>query len=78
MSGLQNEYTCASCGEMKELCGSCRIDDIQQPRVCKDCLIRSMGAGDFSINDAFWIRQLVEAKDLKSLEALKKQMGVKP
>lgn len=68
---MQTTATCAACGEKKELCGSCRMDGIQQPRICKDCLIRGMNTGDYGINDLLWIKQMVDLNDTESIEALK-------
>ena len=68
---MQTIATCAACGEKKELCGSCRIDGIQQPRVCKDCLMRSLRTGDYGVNDLYWLVQLGELNDTESIEALK-------
>ena len=64
--------TCAACGEKRELCGSCRIDGIQQPRVCKDCLILGMNTGDYGVNDLYWLAQLHEMDDTESIKALMK------
>ena len=70
--------TCAACGEKKELCGSGRIDGIQQPRLCKDCLIRGMKSGDYGVNDLLWLVQLAELNDTESSKALREQLtGVK-
>jgi len=63
--------TCAKCGDKKELCGSVKYNGIQQPRICKDCLLEQMQTGDETINDSFWITQLAELGDNKSLELLK-------
>ena len=67
--------TCAACGEKKELCGSCRCDGVQQPRVCKDCLVKSMTTGDYGINDLYWLAQLGELGDTESIGALKANVG---
>ena len=67
--------TCASCGERKELCDSCQIDNIKQPRMCKECLMTCMSTQNWEvIKDKFWIRQLVELGDTKSLKSLRKQI----
>ena len=66
--------TCAKCGEDKELCGSCRSDGVQQPRLCKDCVILAMSTGDHEINETLWIRQLFEAGDGESLKNLEEQL----
>lgn len=65
--------TCAVCGEKKELCGSSRCNGVQQPRMCKDCLIRSAMTGDDAINDSYWLVQLGELGDTESIKALKNQ-----
>ena len=64
--------TCASCGEQKELCNSVRSDGIQQPRVCKECLLNSMRTGNYDTNDKYWIRQMIQLGDKESLELLMK------
>ena len=64
--------TCATCGNLRELCGSCKIDGIQQPRICTECLIVMMQTGEEAkINDVFWIRQLYELGDQESLNLIK-------
>lgn len=68
---IQTTATCAACGEKKELCGSARVDGVQQPRICKDCLLSGMSTGDYGINNLLWIKQLVELGDSKSIEAIK-------
>ena len=73
---MQTIATCAACGEKKELCGSCRIDGIQQPRVCKDCLILSMSTGDYGVNDLYWLVQLGELNDTESIAGLKANQGM--
>jgi hypothetical protein len=70
---METTATCSACGNKKDLCGSVRIDGIQQPRVCKDCLIRGMNTGDYGINDLYWLAQLVELGDTASLDALRNQ-----
>ncbi len=62
--------TCASCGESKKLCRSIIISGVQQPRRCKDCIISAV-----EINDAFWINQLEECGDVKSLAELDRQIN---
>lgn len=63
--------TCAVCGEKKELCNSCRIDGITQPRLCKECLINTVRLNeDPKINDGFWLTQMVELKDTESISLL--------
>jgi len=64
---------CAKCGQEKELCGSCRSEGIKQPRICKDCLIDRMSTGDETINDEYWILQMIQLKDTESLDILAKQ-----
>ena len=66
------ELTCAVCGEKRELCQSIRFPGIQQPRLCKDCLMKSLTTKEIPIEDDFWIMQLFELKDFESLENLKK------
>lgn len=61
---------CAKCGENKELCGSVRIDGVQQPRLCRECMINYMTTGDESINDEYWILQMAQLNDVESLEKL--------
>jgi hypothetical protein len=64
--------TCACCGQKKELCGSCRSNDIQQPRLCKDCLAGAMDDNfeSLKINDIAWLKQLAETDDRKSWDGL--------
>jgi hypothetical protein len=62
--------TCAKCGEKRDLCDSGWVAGIKQPRICKDCLLKSMETGDDEINDLFWIVQLSELDDKESLEAI--------
>lgn len=62
---------CASCGEDRELCGSLRENGVQQPRLCTACLIKSMRTNDDIVNPLYWMAQLYEAKDMKSIEAIK-------
>jgi len=69
----QKQMTCAKCGDLAELCGSARMNDIQQPRICKDCLISAMNTGDYEINDTYWLTQLAEAGDTVSLKKLEEQ-----
>ena len=64
---------CAVCGETHDLCDSVRIDGVKQPRLCKDCLLKQMAAGDCEINTQHWIMQMVELNDTESLAALKKE-----
>ena len=67
--------TCAKCGEKKELCGSAKINGIQQPRICKDCLLKSMETGDETINNDYWMKQMEELGDNKSLVLLKRLLN---
>jgi len=62
---------CAKCGEEKDLCQSVRIDNIQQPRICKECLMKTLD-GDKTISDLFWLIQLGQAGDSESIENLKR------
>lgn len=62
--------TCARCGEQKLLCHSCRMDGVQQPCLCKECILVSMQTGDYAINNVYWLRQLHEAEDIESLQIL--------
>ena len=64
------KLTCAKCGEVADLCDSVTIDGIKQPRICMDCLIETLETGDESINDAFWIAQLIEGGEQESLQKL--------
>jgi hypothetical protein len=61
---------CAICGKEKELCGSIRIDGIQQPRICKKCLLENMSLDEWPINNTYWILQMKELGDQESLKAL--------
>ena len=67
------EATCAVCGTKKSLCESARVDGIKQPRICKNCLINDLEIGNNTINDLFWIRQLVEFGDFESLNLLREE-----
>lgn len=62
---------CAYCGEEKELCRSVRIDGIQQPRPCKECLIILMSNDPLEHNDLYWLIQLGQLSDPESIERLK-------
>ena len=64
---------CAKCGRSKELCNSVRSGGIKQPRLCKDCLIQEMSTGDYSVNNEWWIMQMVELGDADSLAAMMKK-----
>ena len=57
----------------KSLCESARVDGIKQPRICKNCLINDLEIGNNTINDLFWIRQLVEFGDFESLNLLREE-----
>ena len=61
---------CAKCGKQRELCNSIRSEGIKQPRYCKDCLFKHLTAGDNSVDDRFWILQMIQLKDTESLEKL--------
>ena len=67
--------TCAACGNNRELCGSVGIDGGQQPRVCHDCLLVYMRSGDMNINDSYWIIQLIELGDRKTLDKLLQEVN---
>lgn len=64
--------TCASCGQRKELCESMRSNGIKQPRVCKDCLVRSLTDGENRIKDSYWVAQMIQLGDQESLDAIAK------
>ena len=57
-------FTCAKCGDKKELCNSVKIDGIQQPRICKECLIKQMTTGDEEINLLYWMTQIQEMNEI--------------
>lgn len=63
---------CAACGKEKDLCGSVRIDGIQQPRICKECLLAGMSSGDYGINDIYWLIQINQLNDQESIDNLRK------
>lgn len=63
---------CAKCGEDKHLCNSAKMDGIQQPRLCKECLIKGL-RGDTEINTVYWLVQLSQLGESDSIELLKKQ-----
>ncbi|OGM09087.1 hypothetical protein A2Z67_03835 [Candidatus Woesebacteria bacterium RBG_13_36_22] len=67
---MSEKVTCASCGDKKPLCQSVNIEGIQQPRICKECLLNNMQTGEENINDIFWLRQLLELKDTETLNKL--------
>lgn len=69
--------TCASCGKREQLCNSVRIDEVQQPRFCTPCLITAMQTGEYKADSLFWIAQLIESNDERSLEILRKQLADK-
>lgn len=66
--------TCAKCGEKKEVCDSAWMEGIKQPRICKKCLLCSMRTGNYDINDLYWLIQLKEQGEEKSIEALQRQV----
>ena len=68
--------TCACCGEKKELCGSCRSNDIQQPRLCMECLSGAMHDNfeSLKINDIAYLKQIAETGDSKSWDGLTKDV----
>jgi len=47
------------------------MNGVQQPRLCTACLIKSMRTNDDIVNPLYWMAQLYEAKDMKSIEAIK-------
>ena len=61
---------CAKCGESKELCDSVRVDGIKQPRYCKDCLMIIMRTGDESYNKIYWLLQIKQLDDTKTIERI--------
>ena len=67
---MEDTATCAKCGEVKELCRSRRSNGVQQPRLCKDCLVTATKTGNWESKNVFWIKQLLELKDIESLEVL--------
>ena len=71
----KKKYTCAWCGEKRELCRSVRSRGIQQPRPCVDCMMKQL-SDETEHNDPFWIRQLAEAGDKESLDRLMGQCDV--
>ena len=68
---------CAKCGKKNDLCGSMKINGVQQPKICKNCLIVVMETGDESINDVYWLKQLFQLGDDESINNLKKMKGTK-
>ena len=64
---MDNIAKCASCGQRKALTDSPRIDGIKQPRLCKDCLKKELSGEVCSINQTYWILQMVELKDKASI-----------
>ncbi len=62
--------TCAICGKEKELCNSVKMDGIQQPRVCKKCLLENMSLDEWPINNVYWFQQMRQLNDLESLTTL--------
>jgi hypothetical protein len=63
---------CAACGEEKGLCGSARVDGIQQPRICKECLLKGMNTGDYGISDIYWMTQIAQLNDQESIDNLRR------
>jgi hypothetical protein len=75
--GRMSVATCAMCGKQRELCGSCRVEGVQEPRVCKECLILSMKTGEWETNKGYWIKQMEELGDRESLVNLVKRIEEK-
>lgn len=67
---MEDHAMCAKCGEMKDLYNSVSISGIKQPRMCSDCVRTAMVTNDYEINDKFWLIQLGQLGDTKSLELL--------
>jgi len=65
--------TCAKCGDLKELCRSLRIDGLQQPRFCKDCLMEKK---ETPVNDLYWIAQMGQLNDTESIAIVREQLGI--
>ena len=70
---MEAKSTCAACGKVKQLCRSLRIDGVQQPHICKSCLIKSMRTRENIVDDLLWMQQLQDAGDVESLNNLSKQ-----
>ena len=70
---MSKKLTCAKCGEKAELCGSVKIHGIQQPRMCKPCMIHAAKTNDYKTDDALWVRQLAQVRDFESLRLLLKE-----
>ena len=68
----KKKYTCAWCGEKRELTRSSRDNGIQQPKPCVECLVKYL-RGETEPYDLFWIKQLTEAGDKESLDRLMEQ-----
>jgi hypothetical protein len=66
------KLVCAKCGEQKELCQSVTIDNIKQPRICKDCLRKAMSTGDYDINEEYWELQKLQIKGIETINLLDK------
>ena len=72
-----DSVTCAKCGEVRVLCQSARADGIQQPRFCKPCVMRANQTGDWDADGTYWVRQLIELQDWRSLKLLSAQVREK-
>ena len=66
--------TCAKCGKTRELCRSLRVDGLQQPRICKECLLKRMKTGDETVNDLYWALQMTQLNDVESYAIVAKQL----
>jgi hypothetical protein len=65
---------CAACSTETELCQSGIIDGVQQPRICKPCLLKHVRGEELQINDVVWIQQIATCPDAaKQLDTLRKQ-----
>lgn len=69
----KTKATCAACGVKKELCESCTLDGVKQPRICMECLAKGMNTGDYGVKELLWIKQLIELGERDSIEALRKK-----
>lgn len=66
------KLTCARCGEYTELCNSVRSNDVQQPRICKSCLMHFMRTGDESVQYVYWLIQAIQSSDQKTIDHISK------
>ena len=56
---------CAICCKEGELLLSAKSNGVQQPRICKKCMIKNLSEGEQPIHDDIWIEQIMSLPDGK-------------